>query len=84
MLQWKVAPKVISCLLVLCFSISLVTGWISYQNGKRALEEFSFNQLTAIRVIKAQYKTELRGEITVKGAGQFKTYMLQEAAEAKA
>jgi len=34
--------------------------------------------------IKAQYKTELRGEITVKGAGQVKTYMLQEAAEAKA
>ncbi|MGB2407515.1 MAG: adenylate/guanylate cyclase domain-containing protein [Paracoccaceae bacterium] len=34
--------------------------------------------------IKDQYKTELRGEITVKGAGQVKTYMLQEAAEAKA
>ena len=66
------------------FQHQLVTGWISDQNGKRALEEFSFNQLTAIRVIKAQYQTELRGEITVKGAGQFKTYMLQEAAEAKA
>ena len=34
--------------------------------------------------IKDQYKTKLRGEITVKGAGQVKTYMLQEAAEAKA
>ena len=34
--------------------------------------------------IKDQYKTELRGEITVKGASQVKTYMLQEAAEAKA
>ena len=53
MLQWKVAPKVISFLLIICFSISLVTGWISYQNGKRALEEFSFNQLTAIRAIKS-------------------------------
>lgn len=53
MLNWKVAPKVISFLLVICFSISLVTGWISYQNGKRALEEFSFNQLTAIRAIKS-------------------------------
>ena len=29
--------------------------------------------------IKDKYKTELRGEITVKGAGQVKTYMLHGA-----
>ena len=133
MLDWKVAPKVISFLLIICFSISLITGWISYQNGKRALEEFSFNKRNGTELkmrvgihcgpvvagvigttkfiydlwgeivnmasrmestgipnqiqvsenfyneIKDKYKTELRGEITVKGAGQVKTYMLHGA-----
>ena len=32
--------------------------------------------------VKDQYKTELRGEITVKGAGQVKTYILPRAMQA--
>lgn len=98
MIQWKVAPKVISFLLIICFSISLVTGWMSYQNGKRALEEFSFNQLTAIRAIKsnqmhnylgfieAQIQTLSQSRMTIDAMQEYKsafTALSQELAAAK-
>ena len=98
MLQLKVAPKVISFLLIICFSISLVTGWMSYQSGKRALEEFSFNQLTAIRAIKsnqmrnylefieAQIQTLSQSRMTIDAMQEYKsafTALSQELMAAK-
>ena len=85
MFHWKVTPKVISFLLVVCFTISLVTGWMSYQNGKRALEEFSFNQLTSIRamksnqmrhyleIIEAQIQTLSQSRMTIDAMQEYKS-----------
>ena len=89
MLRKKLAPKVIGFLLAVCFGISLVTGWISYQNGKSALEESSFNQLTAIREIKrnqvrkyfdlieAQIQTLSQSQMTIDAMREYKSSFLE-------
>ncbi len=53
MLTQNIKTKVVLFLLIVCFSISTIMGWIGYQNGKTAIQNLSFNQLTSIRTTKS-------------------------------
>lgn len=61
----NIKTKVVLFLLIVCFTISTVMGWIGYQNGKTAIKNLGFNQLTSIRATKS---SQLQSYLDLVGA----------------
>jgi len=61
----NIKTKVVLFLLIVCFTISTVMGWIGYENGKAAIKNLSFNQLTSIRATKS---SQLQSYLDLVGA----------------
>ena len=70
----NIRTKVVLFLLIVCFSISTVMGWVGYHNGKTAIENLTFNQLTSIRATKSSqmqgYLDLVQSQIVTLGENQ--------------